>query len=201
VTRNGERPTFIDLFAGAGGLTEGFKQAGFKPLFATDVDEDCAETFRLNHPEVPFQCKSVEALSSQQLTRELKGAHVDVVAGGPPCQGFSVNAPVRRMHDPRNHLFAHFVRVVKLLEPSYVVFENVPGLISLEGGKVVEAIYEAFSRIGYRLDHKILFAAHYGVPQERWNDPAAKKDRRLTPVPARHTLHERQRSSDGGKGA
>src|SRR5208282_776603 len=93
---------------------------------------------------------------------------VDVVVGGPPCQGFSVNAPIRRMEDPRNHLFSHFVRVVRTLQPQYIVFENVPGLVSMDGGKVVESIYKAFGDEGYALKHRILLAAHYGVPQERW---------------------------------
>ena len=162
-------PTFIDLFAGAGGLTEGFKQAGFKCLFATDFDANCAATHKLNHPDVPFYDEPIETLSSKKLLGFLGNeSEVDLVVGGPPCQGFSVNAPVRHWNDPRNHLFAHFVRTVKTLQPRFIVFENVPGLISLDGGRVVDAVYGAFSRAGYRLKHRILFAAHHGIPQERW---------------------------------
>jgi DNA (cytosine-5)-methyltransferase 1 len=162
-------PTFIDLFAGAGGLTEGFKLAGFRCLFATDFDAYCAATHKLNHPDVPFYDKPIETLSSRKLTGFLRtGTEIDLVIGGPPCQGFSVNAPVRQSNDPRNHLFTHFVRTVKILQPRFIVFENVPGLISLDGGRVVDAIYDAFYRVGYGLKHRILFAAHYGIPQERW---------------------------------
>ena len=162
-------PTFIDLFAGAGGLTEGFKQAGFTCLLGTDFDAHCAATHKFNHPEVPFYDGSVETLSARKLHGFLgKKTSIDLVIGGPPCQGFSVNAPLRHWNDPRNHLFNHFVRIVDTLQPRFVVFENVPGLISLEGGRVVDAIYKAFARVGYRLKHKILFAAHYGIPQERW---------------------------------
>lgn len=93
---------------------------------------------------------------------------MDLLAGGPPCQGFSVNAPVRTMEDERNHLFLEFLRIAKTLRPKYILIENVPGIMSLERGAVVKAIYKSLSEIGYKVNHKILFAAHYGVPQMRW---------------------------------
>lgn len=165
--------TAVDLFAGAGGLTEGFRQAGFPSLFAHDADELAGRTFRYNHPDVPFlsgQEGKIENLGVEavfHLTGLTRGA-LDVVVGGPPCQGFSINAPVRDLSDPRNQLFRHYLRIVGGLRPKFIVLENVPGLLSLAGGKVIEDIYFCFRRIGYRLAHRILYAPHYGVPQERW---------------------------------
>ena len=92
---------------------------------------------------------------------------LDVLVGGPPCQGFSVNAPVRSEQDERNHLFRHYVRLVlEGLRPKMVVFENVPGLVSM--GDTLSSVGDAFAQAGYRVKYKILNAAHYGVPQERW---------------------------------
>ncbi len=90
-----------------------------------------------------------------------------MMAGGPPCQGFSINAPKRNIGDPRNVLFKHYVRLVSKLKPKFVVLENVPGMLSLEGGRVAKEIIRSFNRIGYQMDFKVLYAPDYGVPQER----------------------------------
>ena len=163
--------TCADLFGGAGGLTVGFHSAGFRSLFFNELDFKAADTFRRNFPEAtPFVCP-IEQLTAKRVHEEarLDGTDIDVVLGGPPCQGFSINAPVRSGKDPRNHLFRHYVRLVlEGLRPKFVVMENVPGLVSLDGGRTLGDVCLAFEQAGYRVAYKILNAAHYGVPQERW---------------------------------
>lgn len=160
-----------DLFAGAGGLSIGFHEAGFTPVFFNEIDEQAAETFLHNFPDVtPFICP-IQELTTDKIREScnLDGDSLDVMIGGPPCQGFSINAPVRSDEDPRNHLFRHYVRLVlEGLRPKFVVLENVPGLVSLNGGRTVQDVKTAFEQAGYRVIFHILNAAHYGVPQERW---------------------------------
>ena len=161
-------PTVIDLFSGAGGMAEGFRQAGFKTLMATDYDEMAAKTFTFNHPGTPFVIKDIRALTVAEIL-EMSGAAAGaptVVCGGPPCQGFSL-AGQRMADDPRNKLFQEFVRIVQGVQPRVVVFENVSGLVSMQGGAVLQAILQEFAAIGYRCEFKVLNAAQYGVPQAR----------------------------------
>jgi len=165
--------TAVDLFAGAGGLSEGFVQAGFTVVFAHDIDAEFGRTFCHNHPGVPFlsgEEGKIEniGVSTVLSLSGLRRGQLDVLIGGPPCQGFSINAPVRDLSDPRNHLFRHYLRIVDGLRPKCIVMENVPGLLSLGRGKVLKDIYYCLGQMGYRLSHKVLLAAHYGVPQERW---------------------------------
>jgi DNA (cytosine-5)-methyltransferase 1 len=158
-----------DLFAGAGGLSAGFHEAGFRSLFFSEWDEDAAATYRLNFPDaVPF-VGDIRALTAEAVLAACpEAAGLDVLAGGPPCQGFSINAPVRDAGDPRNHLFREYVRLLEGLRPAFVLLENVPGLLSMSGGQVVKDVQEAFRLAGYRTAYRILNAAHYGAPQERW---------------------------------
>jgi DNA (cytosine-5)-methyltransferase 1 len=93
---------------------------------------------------------------------------LSLIAGGPPCQGFSINAPERFLEDPRNSLFRHYIRFVDEFEPKALLLENVPGMLSLADGRIFERIVREFTKRGYDVSAKILFAAHYGVPQERW---------------------------------
>lgn len=162
--------TTIDLFAGAGGLSEGFRQAGFKCLYANEIDRFAAATFGDNHPRTEVETAPVEeVLAGDVRTRlGLQKGELTVLTGGPPCQGFSINAPGRFLSDPRNSLFRHYVRFLEEFQPRVFVFENVPGLLSLGGGAIFERIVGEFARCGYAVAAKILFAAHYGVPQERW---------------------------------
>jgi DNA (cytosine-5)-methyltransferase 1 len=160
-----------DLFSGAGGLSLGFKEAGFQVAFANDINVDYASTYGQNHAETKFFCESVENLSAAELLKAtgLRKGEIDVLIGGPPCQGFSINAPRRSHEDARNHLFQHYGRLVlEGLRPKIVLMENVPGMLSLHGGQFVGAIYELFQRAGYQMRHMVLCAAHYGIPQERW---------------------------------
>lgn len=162
--------TSIDLFCGAGGMTEGFQRAGFRCLYANDCDSDAIQTFRFNHPEVRADSRPIEEIDPRAVRRKLglKKGELSVIAGGPPCQGFSINAPERFLEDPRNALFRHYMRFVDEFEPETIVFENVPGMLSLADGHVFERVVKEFEKRGFSLSARILFAAHYGVPQERW---------------------------------
>lgn len=162
--------TTIDLFAGAGGLTEGFAQAGAHCLYANDADPRAIATFRHNHPATWAECRPIEDVAAGRVRRRLRLARgdLDVLVGGPPCQGFSINAPGRLLDDPRNALFRHYVRFLDELEPRSFVFENVPGMLSLADGAVFEEVVGTFVARGYAVSARVLFAAHYGVPQERW---------------------------------
>ena len=159
----------IDLFAGAGGLSCGLEQAGFTPVLANELVEQYAHTYQINHPDtkvVVGDVRQVDEKELHSLVREY--GEIDLIAGGPPCQGFSVNAPVRSLDDPRNHLFKEYLRIVAEIRPKAVVIENVPGIISLGKGTVVEQIYKILEGLGYKVNHRILFAGHYGVPQLRF---------------------------------
>jgi len=155
--------TYVDLFCGAGGLTKGFFDAKFLPISSVEISEIASETHEFNFPNCNHFCGDIAEFDAHKMT---KGTEIDVVVGGPPCQGFSV-AGKRDPNDPRNKLFNQFVRIVKELKPHYFVMENVPGIITMKGGKVVSAILEAFEELGYSTSIAILEAAEYGVPQLR----------------------------------
>jgi len=166
-------PSVVDLFAGPGGLGEGFRQAGFFIAAAVDSDECAYQTLSLN-------AKQAGNLVLNEDVRKLRmSGKVDVVVGGPPCQGFSnVGIPrirhqrlteegKKRVRDPRRALYRHFVRIVGDLQPQFFVMENVPTILSFRGGQVKEAIVEQFKAIGYKAEPFTLNAARYGVPQVR----------------------------------
>ncbi|MDP3850012.1 MAG: DNA cytosine methyltransferase [Luteolibacter sp.] len=160
----------IDLFAGAGGITEGFRQAGSACLFANDFNPYACETFRLNHPGVEMICGAIQDLDASAIRKSLaiRKGELDVLVAGPPCQGFSINAPERFLEDPRNSLFKHYLRFVDEFAPKTFLFENVPGMLSLGGGRIFDTILSQMRERGYRVSARILLAAHYGVPQVRW---------------------------------
>lgn len=164
------RPRMIDLFAGAGGLSEGLREAGFQSLYANEIVGRYCETFAQNHPESIVDDRDLRHVNARDVRKRLglKVGELDLVAGGPPCQGFSIYAPQRSSKDERNHLFIDFLRFVDEFAPRAVLIENVPGLVSFQRGATLEAILEALERHGYRADVKILYAPHYGVPQTRW---------------------------------
>lgn len=160
----------IDLFAGAGGLSCGLQQAGITPILANEWIPQYAKTYQINHPNTAVVVGDVREVSETNLKQKLgvSDGEVDLVAGGPPCQGFSINAPIRTLDDERNHLFKDFLRVVSSIKPKAVLIENVPGIISLGRGTVVEQIYKELQAMGYTVKHRILFAGHYGAPQMRF---------------------------------
>ena len=155
----------IDLFCGAGGLSEGFTAAGFRVVSATDMDAPSAATFRLRHPGTPFTEAKIEELTAVDLSQGLARGELDCLVGGPPCQAFSVNNHKRGMHDDRSGLFRHYLRIVDGLLPSFAVLENVTGLLSMPSA--VDGIREGFGELGYSVAYRTLRAEDYGVPQER----------------------------------
>ncbi len=160
----------IDLFAGAGGLSAGLQMAGFKTLFANEISPAYAETLKQNHPETKVLTEDIRQASAVDVMRELGVAkgELDLVAGGPPCQGFSINAPIRSTGDSRNHLFLEFLRFVEEFQPKCVMIENVPGMVSFNSGETVRAIITRLQRLGYSTAVRVVYAAHFGVPQMRW---------------------------------
>lgn len=162
--------TLVDLFAGAGGLSAGLEMAGFGAVLANELDPQYAQTYRTNHPSAEVVVGDVRKICEIDLRGRLGVAEgeIDLLAGGPPCQGFSINAPIRSLDDSRNHLFRDFLRVAGALLPKVILIENVPGIISLGRGTVVKQIYGELAALGYATQHRILFAAHYGVPQMRF---------------------------------
>lgn len=164
------RPIGIDLFSGVGGMSLGFEQAGFDLAAAVEYDCVHAAAHKFNFPNCAVLPRSVVGLSGAEI-REVAGigaARVEVVFGGPPCQGFSMIGQ-RVLDDPRNALVREFVRIVRELDANYFVFENVKGLTVGEQRKVLDEVIAAFREIGYnvRLPWKVLNASAYGAPQDR----------------------------------
>lgn len=160
----------IDLFAGAGGLSEGLEEAGFHGVFASEIVPQYAETYRRNHPGASVLAQDIRKVDAEEIRKKLglEKGQLDLIAGGPPCQGFSINAPIRSVLDQRNHLFKEYLRFVDAFQPRAVLIENVPGLVSFEDGDTLHAILNALGELGYGADVRILGAAYYGVPQMRW---------------------------------
>ncbi|MFI8611184.1 DNA cytosine methyltransferase [Pseudomonas sp. NPDC077649] len=164
------RPIGIDLFAGAGGLSLGFEQAGFDIAAAVEIDPVHCATHEFNFPRCTTICASVTDISGDEirLRAGLGDRDVDVVFGGAPCQGFSLIGK-RALDDPRNQLVFHYVRIVAELQPKYCVFENVKGLTLGKHAGFLKELIAALSDAGYEvtLPYKVLNAADYGVPQDR----------------------------------
>ena len=186
------RPTFADFFAGAGGLSCGFTQAGFRVCFANDFEDVCVRTYRYNHPEVP-----VDKVVKDDIRKIVDNVQnyidedVDVVVGGPPCQGFSSANQQRIIDDPRNELYKYYIECVKKILPKFVVMENVRGML-----KVADQVVEDYESIkekkngvtySYAVSYKLLNSIDFSVAQSRErliyiairNDVAEKKD--ITP--------------------
>ena len=184
--------SFIDLFGVPGGMSLGFKLAGMKPMGALDIFESGIETYKNNFSGVPKEnivCADASKnniVEKFQKKTSLKPSDVDVIIGGPPCQGFSTVGRVkiaslvksgqrngrsknaRFIDDKRNHLYKSFIKFVKIFSPKAVVMENVVGMVSYKDGAVIKQIKEDFCNAGYKnVEHKILNAADYGVPQSR----------------------------------
>ncbi len=159
-------PIAIDLFCGAGGLSEGLSQAGILPVVGVDFDPHAVTTYRHNHPDVPVLEADVADVTGEQLMRLANTDAIDLVAGGPSCQGYSTHGK-RMQDDPRNFLFEHFVRLVDEIRPKLFLMENVTGMLTYNKGAFRRQIEAAFSEIGYRTRFTQVLAADYGVPQLR----------------------------------
>lgn len=156
----------IDLFAGCGGLSNGFEKAGFNILLGIDSDTDASKTFLHNHKGSQYLIKDIRKVTQQDIKEKIGNKKVDVVIGGPPCQGFSLSGK-RVFIDPRNSLYLEYFRIIDMLKPKVSIIENVPGILSLYEGRALESIKDEFRKRGYLVVHKILKADDYGVPQIR----------------------------------
>ena len=165
-----QRPIAVDLFAGAGGMTLGFEQAGFDVLAAVEYDPIHASVHEYNFPFWKTICQSVTTITGAEIRAKstIGDRDIDVVFGGPPCQGFSIMGK-RNVNDDRNSLALHFVRLVIDLQPKFFVMENVRGMTIGKQKKVLQAIIQEFKSHGYKVreNYRVLNAANYGVPQNR----------------------------------
>lgn len=177
------RPTMVDLFSGAGGLSEGFRQAGFRTILAVDSNRTALQTYMLNHPEVPEDRVICEDLrdfrkDGERLKHLIGDQRIDVLIGGPPCQGFSRagwrsrNTGTRFLatDDDRNYLFEELVGLLHVMQPRIFVMENVPGVGEVrfeDGATFLDVMQNAMRRAGYTTNVWLLNAAAYGVPQMR----------------------------------
>jgi len=156
----------LDLFCGCGGLSLGFKMAGFNVRLAVDNWEDALITFRRNHVGVKAMNADLLDLTPNEVEDRFNLHNISIIIGGPPCQGFSV-AGKRIVDDERNMLYKAFVRFVQHYKPKAFVMENVPNILSIGDGAVRNAIIKDFSDLGYTISYKVLTASDYGVPQNR----------------------------------
>jgi DNA (cytosine-5)-methyltransferase 1 len=161
-------PTAISLFAGAGGCSLGFKNAGFKTLYATDIDKKAIETYKKNFPEALAECRDINEIDFNALLNSLSivPGELDVLLGGPPCQGFST-AGTRFWDDPRNHLLKQYVRALEIIQPKWFMMENVEGLLTTKEGEYIYEAIKAFVKLGYHVRLEKVYIHEYGVPQRR----------------------------------
>lgn len=158
--------TYIDLFSGAGGLSEGFKWAGLKGVVANDIMLHASATYKANHPETIFIEGDITKSEIKQKLLNAINTKVDLVAGGPPCQGFSY-AGKRLIDDPRNYLYKEFVEIVGKVKPRYFLMENVEGIMTSNSGMTFQSIKENFENLGYSVAGRKIHAVEFGVPQKR----------------------------------
>lgn len=156
----------IDLFCGAGGLSYGFECVGFNILLGIDNDSKALEVFEHNHKGAKSICGDITQVTYEDIKTKIGNKRIDIIVGGPPCQGMSLSGP-RRFDDPRNKLYLSYIRLVDEIRPRAFVIENVPGLVSLFGGQIKDSIIEKFTQMGYKVKYQILCSADYGVPQSR----------------------------------
>ena len=155
----------IDLFAGVGGLSYGFAHNdNFQIVMANEYDKDIATAYRMNHPTVDMIQGDIRNLTEEELKKHV-GNGIDLIVGGPPCQSYSTLG--KRQMDDRAHLFEEYCRVLSIVQPKAFVFENVSGLLSMQGGTLIEVIKEKFRELGYDVKSKVLNAVDFGVPQYR----------------------------------
>lgn len=157
--------SFIDLFSGAGGLLRGFMDAGMKPEFSVEVWEPAIQTHNRNYPDVAIWSRDIRIIENSEI--EKYRGKIDLIVGGPPCQGFSTIGK-RLVKDPRNELVFEYIRFVNVIQPKVFLMENVRGLLSANNGLIKDAITAEFEAIGYDVTHEVICAADYGVPQMRY---------------------------------
>ena len=157
---------FIDLFSGCGGFSAGLEQAGHKCVLGVDFNQDAIDTFAKNHPHAQAVCTDIHKLSKKKIEKLINLEKVDMVVGGPPCQGFST-VGAGKVEDERNSLFKQFLRIVKLAEPKVILFENVTGILANKNRFVLESIFKSFEKLGYQMSAEVLSADDFNVPSRR----------------------------------
>ena len=156
----------LDLFSGCGGLSLGFKMAGFEISGAIDNDADSIQTFKKNFKKSKSLIKDINKINKKEIKKNFN--NIDVIIGGPPCQGFSnANRWQKEYNDPRNLLFLKFIEFVKIIKPKMLLIENVSGILSRSKGQIINNIKEILNENGYKVDYKLLNASEFGVPQIR----------------------------------
>lgn len=160
------KSTVIDLFCGCGGLSQGFLEAGYDVLLGIDKWQDAVSTFNFNHKNSKGIVADLLDLEPCQVSKQEGIKKIDVIIGGPPCQGFSI-AGKRIVEDERNQLYKTFVKFVNHYKPKAFLMENVPNIMSIGNGAIKNQIIDDFEKLGYNVSNKILWASDYGVPQNR----------------------------------
>ncbi|MGL5675133.1 MAG: DNA cytosine methyltransferase [Cellulosilyticaceae bacterium] len=163
-----EKINLIDIFCGCGGFSKGFENAGYNVKMGIDIWADASNTYKKNFPNAIALNQDINNITAEEILIKLKCSpeEIDIIIGGPPCQGFSVSGK-RMIDDPRNSLYKGYVKLISDIRPKVFVMENVPGLVNLFKGQVRDQILEDFKGIGYNVTYKQLIAADYGVPQVR----------------------------------
>ncbi len=165
-TKKKQKLNFIDVFAGAGGLSCGMELAGMNCILGVDHDKHAMDTFALNHKNAETYCGDIRKLTKRKLEDLIGETPVHAIVGGPPCQGFST-VGLGNPEDDRNGLFLEFVRLVRVTRPYFVVMENVTGLVAKKNEDTLKAIFKKFHSMGYNLNIKVMSAHNYGVPEKR----------------------------------
>lgn len=160
------KKTFIDLFAGAGGMSCGLEMAGWQCRLGIDQDPAAMTTFQRNHPHAVTIAQDIKTISIEEIKSKIGNTQIDLICGGPPCQGFSTIGQ-NNSEDQRNFLFLEFLRIVEAFQPNYIIVENVTGLLARRNEATLRAIIQSFTQLGYAVDVKVLSAHHYGVPEKR----------------------------------
>jgi DNA (cytosine-5)-methyltransferase 1 len=156
----------LDLFCGCGGISEGYSLAGFDIAGGIDFNENATKTFQHNFKKAKVYDIDITTFSDDQIRNEY--GDVDIIVGGPPCQGFSsANRWQKEMEDPRNKLFFEYIRFVQVIRPKVIMIENVRGLLTRDNGYAIERIKEILGSEDYNITYKVLDASEYGVPQNR----------------------------------
>lgn len=204
----------LDLFCGCGGISEGYCLAGFKIIGGIDFNEHATMTFAHNFKEAKVHNIDISQFSDEQIISEY--CDVDVIVGGPPCQGFSsANRYKKEQDDPRNKLFFEFIRFVKIIHPKVIMIENVRGLLTRDNGYAIDRIQEILGKEGYNISYQVLDASDYGIPQNRkraiivgikrafkdliFDFGSIKKQKKTTVEDAIGELYDFEKAPDGAK--
>lgn len=156
----------VDLFAGVGGLSYGFSQLDeFNIVMANEIETDISKAYSLNYPDVNMINCDINDLTEEVIKEAIGDQIIDIVVGGPPCQSYSTLG--KRQMDDRANLFMQYKRILSIIKPRAFVFENVTGILSMDGGKLFKNVQREFAELGYELKYQVLNALDYGVPQVR----------------------------------